>query len=93
MTKVIDAPQEKCFWVHNGPIVKNLKELLAALKRMKKDTFRHHVNKEKNDFSRWVNEVLGDKELADELKKTRSKRGFMEKIAKEIKKMEKSVKL
>ncbi len=80
-----DAPPEKCFWVHEGPIVKNLKEMLAALKKMKRDTFKHHVNREKNDFSRWVSEVLGNKKLAEKLKKTRSKKGFMEKIESELK--------
>ena len=82
--KLVDAPPEKCFWVHNGPIVKNLKELVAALKKMKKDTFRHHVNREKNDLSRWVEEVLGNKKLALALKKTRSKKGVMEKIEREM---------
>lgn len=93
MTSTVDAPPEKCFWIHNGPIIKNLKELLAALKKMKKDTFRHHVNKDKNDFSKWVNDVLGNKGLAEDIKKTRSKKTLMEKIEKEIKKIEKAVRV
>jgi len=90
---LVDAPPEGCFWVHNGPIVKNLKELLASLKKMKKDTFRHHVNKEKNDFSKWIQDVLGHKKLAEDLKKIRSKKSLMEKIEREIRRMEKAVKL
>ncbi len=62
-----DAPPEHCFWVNNGPILKNLEELANALLHMGEDTFSHHVNNDKNDFSAWVNDVLGDKKLANEL--------------------------
>lgn len=79
-----NVPPEKCFWVHNGPILRNLAELLSALKKMKKGTFVHHVNKEKNDFSKWIKEVFGDKTLASALEKTRTKEGLIRILKKEI---------
>lgn len=72
----IDGPE--CFWVNNGPIIKNLDELAAAIRAMKKDVFAHHVNKEKNDFAKWVEGVIGDMKLASDLCKSRSRRNILQ---------------
>ena len=56
-----DVPPEQSFWVNNGQIFRNLGELANALPVMDGDSFRHHVNNEKNDFSRWINDIIGDK--------------------------------
>lgn len=63
----------KSFWVNNGPILKNIGELPAVLRRMSDKTFLHHVNKEKNDFAKWIREVFGDKNLADAITKAKNK--------------------
>lgn len=68
-----DIEGEKCFWVNNGPILRNLYELYGALKEMGNRTFQHHANKEKNDFSAWVKEVIGDEKLANDLLKAKNK--------------------
>lgn len=68
------------FWVHNGPIVSNLKQLPDILNKMSEENFRHHVNNEKNDFSNWVRDVLGDAKLADEIKPIRNKIEMIKKI-------------
>ena len=81
---LVNASAEKCFWVHNGPILKNSKELLDALKKMKRPTFTHHVNKGKNDFSKWIKEVLGDNQLAEALEKARTKQEFIKNIRKKL---------
>jgi len=71
---------ERCFWVNNGPVISNLEGLQATLKEMGKETFSHHVNKEKNDFSVWIDQVIGDKVLAKELLKVKSKETFLKKV-------------
>ena len=68
-----DAAPEQCFWVNNGPIVKNLEELANAMPQMSDETFKHHVSNEKNDFSAWVNDVVGDKKLANDLLSSKNK--------------------
>ncbi len=68
-----DVPQEYRFWLSDGREIRNLNELLAALKTMKDDTFSYHVNREKNDFSNWVKDVLQDKKLADAMRNARKK--------------------
>ena len=64
-----DVPDEKRFWVADGRYLKNLQELQAALLQMSPETFRIHSNKEKTDFSNWVQDVIGDDKLARDLLK------------------------
>lgn len=68
---VVVSP-EMYFWVNHGPVLKDLKELCNALKTMSKVTFEHHTNKEKNDFAKWVEEALGDAQLARKLARCKS---------------------
>ena len=75
-----DAAPEQCFWLNNGPILKNLEELANALPEMSSETFHHHVNSEKNDFSSWINDVIGDKNLANELLSSKSRESAVKKI-------------
>jgi hypothetical protein len=64
-----DVPVDKVFWCHDGRMVKNLEELAAALWEMSEETFRHHGTGDKNDFSNWVRDVIGDGTLANQLQK------------------------
>ena len=75
-----DAAPEQCFWINNGPILKNIEELTNALPGMAEDTFRHHVNNEKNDFSSWVRDVIGDQKLANELASSKNRDSALKKI-------------
>ena len=70
--QLINAYNEKCFWVKNGPVLSNLTDLLRAFSCMTEIQFAHHVTKEKNDFAQWVEEVLLDKECARLLQKAGS---------------------
>jgi len=72
----IEGPE--CFWVNNGPIVRSLEELATAIRDMKKEIFLHHVNKDKNDFKEWIDEVIGDIKLSHEMQKSRSRRNIMQ---------------
>ena len=77
---VCDVAPEQCFWVNNGPILKNIEDLANALSDMNNEIFHHHVNKEKNDFSAWINDVIGDKKLANELLSSRDKESVLKKV-------------
>lgn len=63
-----------CFWVNNGPILSNLRDLERALIRMTDGQFRHHVGKGKNDFAAWVRGALSDGDCAKGLAKAKSKK-------------------
>jgi hypothetical protein len=69
----IAAPPE-CFWINNGPIVCDLRELYLALKDNVSDAqFFHHVTKEKNDFEQWIRVTLRDDPCALKVKKARAR--------------------
>lgn len=76
----LDVAQEQRFWVNDGQVLKNLSELLPALRKMSKETFLHHVNAEKNDFANWLEHVYCEKEIAKEVRQTRSKTALMRAI-------------
>lgn len=75
-----DVPQDKVFWCHDGRVVKNLDELVVALREMSEETFCYHVTMDKNDFSDWVREVIGDVTLAKELQKAATPTTTAEKV-------------
>ncbi len=79
-----DASPDKCFWVNNGNVLKNLCELQDAIKGISEETYRHHVSREKNDFAKWVGEVDGDAKLAKELSKARNKESALDKVSRRI---------
>jgi len=62
-----DVPDIKSFITLDGDKIKNLSELSEKLETMQDKVYKHHVNEEKNDFSKWVNDVMDDEELAQDL--------------------------
>ena len=68
---LVCAPDDKCFWTTDGQVLQNLEELKLAFGSMDDEVFLHHVNKEKNDFADWVEQVLGDPECAAALRKSK----------------------
>ncbi len=75
-----DVPSEQCFWVNNGPILKNLDELAGMLPELSDEIFHHHVNSEKNDFSSWIKDAIGDQKLANDLLSSKNKDSILKKI-------------
>ena len=75
-----DIAPEQCFWVNNGPILKNLDELANALPEMSDESFHHHVSNDKNDFSSWIKDTIGDQKLANDLLSSKSKDSALKKI-------------
>ncbi len=55
------------FWLCDGRVVKDVKELTAVMRNMKEDVFEFHVSGQKNDFSNWVRDVVKDDKLGQEL--------------------------
>ncbi|MBW2980609.1 hypothetical protein KY360_04285 [Candidatus Woesearchaeota archaeon] len=85
-----DVMPEQCFWINKGPIIKNLRQLPRALRRMKPETFTHHVGKGKNDFSVWIDHVLGDANLASAISKLKTKKAMADALNKRIKILKKT---
>ncbi len=64
---LVKVPVEYAFWCHDGNIFADLEELAKGLAAMSDETFAYHCNLEKQDFSRWVRDVIEDEWLAAEL--------------------------
>ncbi|MBU0666130.1 MAG: DUF5752 family protein [Nanoarchaeota archaeon] len=85
-----DVPPEKSFWFCNGTVVRNIYELVNEIEFMKIWDFVYHVNQDnrKNDFAKWVRDVLGDHALALKLEKILDRKKYSEVIRKRIKEFE-----
>ena len=71
---------EKCFWAHDGQIFCDLAGLREALEKMSEEVFVYHVNGQKNDFSQWVGDALGDKTLVKQLGSLKKRQAFLKKV-------------
>ena len=68
-----DVPMDKSFYVFKGPTIRNMDQLAREMGKMSDEQFNHHRNDAKNDFYNWISQVIGDKKLADELQKVKTK--------------------
>ena len=82
--KQIEPPNESpppldniTLWLSNGVVVKSLEELFDAIAAMNEATFHYHVNAERNDIANWIQDVIGDKELAMKLAPVHKREDFL----------------
>lgn len=68
-----NAPENQVFLLKGGRKIKNLHELVRELHRADEETFRYHVNEQKNDFANWVKDVLKDGVLATRIRNVKDK--------------------
>jgi hypothetical protein len=80
----VTAKPEQYFILATGVPLKNLKELCNALENMNDWVFNHHVNDYRNDFASWAREVLGEKELAEEINTIKNPREMEIKIMRHL---------
>jgi uncharacterized protein YegL len=79
-----DVPADKSFYVFKGPTLRNMEQLAQALEKMSDEQFNHHRNDAKNDFYNWVSQVIGDKKLADDLTKAKTKSATAKKVKERV---------
>ena len=66
--RVIIKDPSKYFYFCNDKSARNITQFITVVKKLNDEEFNNHVNSEKNDFYNWVNDVIGDKELAGKLR-------------------------
>jgi hypothetical protein len=74
------VPEQNKFWCHDGKSFGTMAELEAGLVAMNEATFKYHVTKDRNDFSKWVYDIICDKDLADALRKSKDKKTATKKV-------------
>jgi hypothetical protein len=76
------APQAKCFWVYNGPVVDSVPHLVEALEHMSNEQYAYHARGEQNDFAVWLSDVFGCDVCAQSVARARSKKGVIQALKK-----------
>ncbi|MBI2451787.1 hypothetical protein HYV50_01770 [Candidatus Pacearchaeota archaeon] len=69
MEKSSELKQEHYFVLKDGLVVKDLEELQKTMKSMSKETYSHHVTREKNDFYNWIKFIHKENKLSREILK------------------------
>ena len=57
----------QAFWFNHGAVCRSLSELANTLAEINDEQFIYHVNAEHNDLAKWIDEVIGDADLAARL--------------------------
>lgn len=83
--QVAEVSDEVAFYLHHGGAIKSLSQLLENLRIMKDSQFEHHVTPDKNDFANWIDHILHDKELAEQMKNATSKSAAIYALEKHLK--------
>ncbi len=83
---VIQADENSSFWVNNGPVLRNIKDLADGLKNMSEELFAYHVSADKNDFASWVGNILKDEKLAKSLSKSKTLKSTIKAVSARLKK-------
>ncbi len=74
-------PHKLCFHFRGNIVAKNLAELHFHIKKIDEKSFKHHVNEHKNDFAKWIRDVLHYNEIADKIEKIRDKDGIIKTLS------------
>ncbi len=77
----------KVFVCINGEVLYNIRDLEKKIVSLDRDTFLYHHNN--NDFSRWIEEVIGDIHLAKEVKKCKTQSQIQKVVRKRINQLKK----
>lgn len=82
--KVVEIRKPTAFTTKEGKQVTTLHDLLDEIINMSNDAFSGHISQGKNDFADWVQDVLKQQDLAEELKKLTVKSDIVKAIMKRI---------
>lgn len=78
------VPDSEALWLCNNATVQSLAELSEALDGLDDSTFRYHVQRSQNDFAEWIRLTLGDRDLAREISRVKTKETLSRKVSKRI---------
>lgn len=71
------TPGDQAFVFSNGIKVASFWELKQALLTLPEDVVNHHVREGQNDIANWVEAVVGDKDMAEEMRKYNHRWGLI----------------
>ncbi|MFA6096652.1 MAG: hypothetical protein WC788_03435 [Candidatus Paceibacterota bacterium] len=83
---LVTVDGDLCFWINNGPALRNMKDLSDALKNISEESYAYHVNSEKNDFANWALNALQDETLSLKLSKSKNVKAAIKAVDDRLKK-------
>ncbi|MFH1400989.1 MAG: DUF5752 family protein [Nanoarchaeota archaeon] len=85
-----DCDQDKAFWFRDGTVIRNIYELANSIEAIDDWNFHYHVNEDrnKNDFQKWIKDVLADEDLADALVGVKEQKDYVRVIREHISRVE-----
>lgn len=75
---ITQAPDDQCFWVNNGPVLRSAADLYYAMKEMTDEQYEYHTKRDGNDFANWVRHVLDDAALAGKLARAKTRKNAIQ---------------
>ena len=84
-----DLKPEEYFFVHDGAVIRDIRELPAALKKMDESSFRYHHNPQIDDFANWIRFLSDDLEFVAKIRKCLTKDEMIKVVEQEISSVEK----
>lgn len=72
---------EEALWLCNNATVQSLFDLSDLLSDLDDTTFRYHVQRSQNDFAEWIRHTVGDRDLAREIARVKTKETLSRKVA------------
>jgi hypothetical protein len=81
--------EDEAFWLCSNVTVQSLEELAFHLMRVDDAVFRYHIQRSRNDFEDWIRECIGDRELAREIARVKTKDTLAKKIEARIEELKK----
>lgn len=72
------------FYAKDGTVVKSLVDLARTMELMDDSSFKHHIADGRNDFASWINDIIKDKKLANEIKPLKSRESMLQKIEERV---------
>jgi len=85
-----DVNIDHLFRMNSGQTIRNIYELVDAIEHSSQSTYDYHANSQKNDFSKWLEFTIGDKELASMIR-SKSKQDALHLIKKRIFQLEEEI--
>lgn len=72
LKKIVVASDKHSFWLNDGQILNDLIALKNAFSKMEKEVYHYHTKNGRHDFANWVEDVLHDSLLAEDLRKSKT---------------------
>lgn len=83
-----DVHPDNVLKIKSGTVVKNLYDLANELSLIDEETFKYHVNRQKNDFYEWIYHIVRDDHLARVFAQIKDRRMMFAAVEKRVKDLE-----